>query len=253
LVAALLLGGCASVQPISPATYQSAATTSEHKIETSYELGVPVEVYVGERMLRIQDYYYATIRETETIPPRLIPTESFTMKIPPFMSVTVTPQNIIPVTGTTERDGELFRLVALPGAPTASLRFLVTSDGAFEGSALNMVNARMGWSYRPTPETVRLVPVPEPSSYTTTRIDTSKGFTNYELVYSGTSRDSFQLLYREYTQNDLARPAFSQTLVYEKGSESIRFRNLQIQVHEASNDRIRFTVVSDSDARKITR
>ena len=248
------MGGCASVQPVSPTTYRSDATKTEHKIETSYEIGVPVEVYVGERMLRIQDYYYITIRETESISQRLIPTESFTLRLPPlFMSVAVTPQDIIPVTGTTEREGEIFRLVALPGAPTASLRFLVTSDGAFEGSALNMVNARMGWSYRPTPETVRLVPVPEPSSYSTTRIDTSKGFTNYELVYSGTSRDSFQLLYREYTQNDLARPAFSQTLVYEKGSESIRFRNLQIQVHEASNDKIRFTVVSDSDARKITR
>ena len=72
-----------------------------------------------------------------------------------------------------------------------------------------------------------------------------KGFVNFELVYGGATRDAIQLLYREYTQSDLARPAFSQTLVYDKSDDAIRFRNLQLHVHEASNDRIRFTVTSD--------
>jgi len=98
----------------------------------------------------------------------------------------------------------------------------------------------MGWSYNPVPSTVRLA-----TCAPSTQIDASKGFVNFELVYSGTTRESFQLLYREYTKDDLARPAFSQTLVYEKERASIRFRNLQIDVHEASNEKIRFNIISD--------
>ena len=238
-VSILLLSGCATVQTIEPATREKPIVRSEHRVDTTYELGARTQAFVGERMLRVQDYY-ETIREAAAGAQDLTPTESFSMRIPPLTSVSLSPTDTLTVVGTTDRGGESYRLVSIPGPTTRLLRFLITEDGAFEGSAVNHSGARMGWSYTPSPESVRLIPAASKTS-----IDTRKGFTNFELVYSGTTKDSLQLLYREYTQGDLARPAFSQTLVYEKDSSAIRFRNLQIEVHSASNERIEFTVVSD--------
>jgi hypothetical protein len=230
---------CASVQPVSTETYQAPSTQTEHRIDASYEIGQSKEAFVGEQMLRVQDYY-ATVSESGSSSTRLTPTENFTVRVPPFSSISLTPEDSVTVVGTTERDGSTFRLVSLPGPSTQQLKFLITNEGAFEGSALNNAGARMGWSYSPQPETVRLIQTPSAA-----RVDATKGFTNFELVYGGTSRESFQILYREYTRDDLVRPAFSQTLVYDKGNPSIRFRNLQIEVHETTNERIRFTVVAD--------
>lgn len=237
---AVILAGCAAVQPATQVSYQSAAERSEHRVETNYVIGTQLEVFVGEQMVRVQDYYVTT-RESGSTSARLVPTESFSVKIPPFISASFTVNDTVTVVGTTERGGLSYRLVQLPAPNTQLLRFLIDDDGAFEGSAVNNLGARMGWSYKPEPSSVRLKPAPS-----TTRIDSTKGFTNFELVYSGTTRESFQLLYREYTQSDLAKPAFSQNLIYDKADNMIRFRNLQIEVHEASNDRIRFTVVSDA-------
>lgn len=239
ILVALGATSCASVQTVSSETYQEPTIRTEHRIDATYTIGEAKEVFVGEQMLRVQDYY-ATISESGASSTRLTPTESFTLRVPPFSSVSLTPADSVTVTGTTERGGSTYRLVALPGASTQQLRFLITSEGALEGSAINNLGAKMGWSYDPQPASVRFIQTPS-----ATRIDATKGFTNFELVYGGMSRDSIQVLYREYTRDDLVRPAFSQTLVYERGISSIRFRNLKIEIHESTNERIRFTVVAD--------
>lgn len=239
-VLAALLVACSTVQTVSPIVYQPVSTTTEHRVDTTYTIGTPIETFVGGQMLHVEDYYVTT-EDSGINSVRLVPTSPFSLRVPPLMSVRVAASDIIDVVGTTLRDGNTFRVVKLPGAPAQLLRFLITEDGAFEGSALNHLGARMGWSYTPEPSSVRLIPAPAVS-----RIDLTKGSQNFELIYSGTTRDSFQLLYREYTQGDLARPAFSQTLVYDTGSDIIRFRNLQIQVIEATSERIRFIVLADN-------
>lgn len=239
LLIAVAVSACGTVQQTPTTVYSQPVVKSEHKFERTYELGVPMQAYVGEQMVRVQDYH-VTEAQSGTTSTQLSATENFTLKIPPFMKVQVTPGEPIVVTGTTERDGRRYRVVQLSAPTTYGLRFLIDDSGAFEGSALNLGGSKMGWSYKPTPDTVRLVP-----AKSETRVDTAKGFVNYELVYSGTTKDSFQLLYREYTQADMARPAFSQTLVYDKDSGTIRFRKMQIDVQEASNELIRFTVIDD--------
>jgi hypothetical protein len=238
LVLATCLAGCASVQKADlPNDYRPSETRTEHRIDTTYTVGEPQEVFVGERMLRVQDYYVTT-RQTASSSARLNPSQTFTMTLPPLTSVTLETRDAATIVGTTEREGRTYRLVQLPGAPV--LRFLIDDDGAFQGSAINHMGARMGWSYTPSPASVRLVP-----SGATSLVDATKGFTNFEIVYGGTTRESLHLMYREYTRDDLVRPAFSQNLVYERDNPTIRFRHLQIEVHEATNEKIRFTVVSD--------
>lgn len=239
LLVLAVLSGCASVQPVTRTTYEPRKESIEHRVDTSYTLGSPAQAYVGERMLRIQDYYVKTT-ESESNSISLNPTEDFELKIPPFMTISVSKSDTAIVKGKTEKNGMTYRVISLPGPAAGILGFLIDEDGAFEGSAINSMGAKMGWTYTPKPTTVHFVP--EPSS---THIDMSKGFTNFELVYGGTSGGSFQVLYREYTREDLARPAFTQTLVYEKGIGSVRFRNIQLSVEEASNEKIIFTVLAD--------
>ena len=234
-----ILYGCANVQPIAPQAYRAPVISTEHRVDRSYELNTPLEAYVGEQILRVQDYY-VTVRRPETNKTSLVPSEPFLLTLPPFASVSLSQHDVVAIVGTTERSGKTYRVVALPKDVARLLRFLINDDGSFEGSAINHFGERMGWTYSPIPASVRLV-----SETVDVQTDYTKSFKNYELVYGGRSKDSFQLLYREYTKDDLARPAFSQSLMYDSSQGSIRFRNLQIEVYEASNQKIRFSVISE--------
>lgn len=237
----IFLIGCAAVEPVSRTDYQPPEVSSQHRVVTTYELSVRKVAAVGERMLSVQDYHEVVTRQRPN-EQRLEPTESFSMPMPPFPSIDVRAGDSLWVRGTTERDGKTYRLVRLPGTAASQLLFLVDDEGRFEGAAINAQRMPMGRTYRPQPESVRL----EVASGTTS-IDRSKGYTNFELIYNGRTRDSFQVLYREYTQNDLVRPAFTQTLVYDVDGTSIRFRNLHMEVEEASSEQLRFTVIADGE------
>ena len=97
----------------------------------------------------------------------------------------------------------------------------------------------MGYNYSTDPPGVVFQPD------TSTSTVSSAGYLNFELVYSGVTKDSVRLLYREYTQQDLVRPAFSQDVVYERDASTIRFRNVLIRVLQATGEQIRFVVLED--------
>lgn len=66
-----------------------------------------------------------------------------------------------------------------------------------------------------------------------------------EIVYSGRTDNQINLLYREYSKDDLARPAFFQNLTYSSSEKFLRFRNFRIEVYAATNEAIEFAVVED--------
>jgi hypothetical protein len=169
----------------------------------------------------------------------LVADRSATLRLPPFITIDIAKDSTATVVGTTTRDGKVFRVITVPASAASALRFLLTDEGTFEGSAINFMGERMGFNYTPDPPDLHFV------SKTLTQRDTTKGWTNFELVYSGASKDSINLLYREYTPDDLAKPAFTQTLTYDRSSSAIRFRDLQIEVLGASNESMRFVVKAD--------
>lgn len=74
-----------------------------------------------------------------------------------------------------------------------------------------------------------------------TRVD--KPSFRRELVYSGASKGTIKLLYREFS-NDLARPAFSQDLTYDLADgDEIGFRGARFKVLKATNTSIRYVVL----------
>jgi len=223
--------------PCAIATASSDVTVSptEHKVDRNYEIGVQQQAYVGDPIVKVRDYYVQQASR-----PVLRADQPFTMKIPPFSTIRVGPESDWLIEGTKERRGIQYRLAKLDQmGPAFGLKFLITEDGRFEGSAINLGGSRMGFTYRPDPDNVRLLPV------TATAVATAKGGTNFELVYFGTTGDAINIAYREYTPDDLARPAFSQNLVYSQKDRTIRFRDIVIEVASAGNQSITYTVVSD--------
>lgn len=83
----------------------------------------------------------------------------------------------------------------------------------------------------------------EPKIEKTTELDYS--YTPYELIYSGKNNVSLNVIYREYTPNDIARTAFFQNITYQADAKNIRFKDFEIKIHSASNEKIVYTVLKD--------
>lgn len=67
----------------------------------------------------------------------------------------------------------------------------------------------------------------------------------FELLYQGVGGGVLKLTYREFTANDLARPAFTQEVVYDvepDGPTEILFKGAKITVLSASNTELRYRV-----------
>lgn len=70
-------------------------------------------------------------------------------------------------------------------------------------------------------------------------------YRNFEIVYSGLDAGSMRFVYREYTDNDLARAAFALDFAYPVGTAEVRFKDVVIDVRVAEPAQITYTVRSD--------
>ena len=89
---------------------------------------------------------------------------------------------------------------------------------------------------------------PKHTRFSTILIDEvvrNAAFTNFELMFSGGSEQSLHLLYREYTADDLIRPAFTQELSYPRDSEILMFRKLRIKIERSTPGSLDFVVLED--------
>jgi hypothetical protein len=211
--------------------------SSERVFKRNYELGKPQSVFVGEPVVTFKDYVAVT-RRGKTMRPsvsfRVV--KQAGMKSPLSMAAD---QDYL-VTGFVPIDGVDYSAVVFPG--TGNLAVLVGPDGRpyhrlFVWVVLQMAagsatfDPPTGITFRPGADEVM--------------VDKRAGFRNFELVYGGTDGKSFILSYREYSPDDLIRPAFTQTLTYERGATSVRFRDVQIAVQEVTSEKITYTVLAD--------
>lgn len=83
------------------------------------------------------------------------------------------------------------------------------------------------------------------------RVSRGEPFESYELIYTGKTKDTISLLYREYTTKEVeeyARAAFFQNLTYELndgGETEISFKQIKIVIKEATNNSITYRVIQD--------
>ena len=77
-----------------------------------------------------------------------------------------------------------------------------------------------------------------------TYVDVKSPSFKQELVYNGGADDVIRFMYREF-KNDMARPAFTQNLVYDlKQGNRVVFRSVELEVVDANNTEIRYRLLS---------
>lgn len=88
-------------------------------------------------------------------------------------------------------------------------------------------------------------PFPIPGNITFTLAEVGKKDLIYELIYSGRNDVSLNFTYREFTGEDLARPAFYQNVTYQAAARQIQFKSFTINILEASNEKITYSISDD--------
>jgi hypothetical protein len=214
-----------------------ATANSERVFKRNYEIGKPQSVFVGEAVVSFKDYVAVT-RRGKT----MRPSGGFRAK-----------QVAGWYSGTADQDYRVIGAVSLDGVEYAVMPFadvgkpseiavLVGPDGKPYHKLFAVVAQKpvvLG-SATFDPPTITFLPGAEEIT-----VDRRAGFRNFELLYGGTDGKSFTLSYREYSPDDLIKPAFTQTLTYERGSKSVRFRDVQIAVQEVTSEKITYTVLAD--------
>ena len=207
------------------------AGTPTQKIVKNYTIDQPVTSTVGESMIAVKDYW-----QTETAFEAYKVPVDFRLKSCIVGSIPLKAGTELRIVGSKERDNIKYNLVDI--LPGSGLRLLVGQDGDIPGFIVNAFGFGQGCRYKVDPA-VALEPIKGVD------VDTTKGYVNFELVYSGTAGNSIRILYREYSPDNLARSAFNQELTYDKDSKTISFKKLRIEVLSASSNEIRFIVRSD--------
>lgn len=94
----------------------------------------------------------------------------------------------------------------------------------------------------------RVFPLTRPVAYSVVKgaaIETSQESKfRRELLYQGLSKGTIKLSYREFA-NDMARPAFTQDVLYDlesNGKTTVVFKGLRVNVLEATSARIKYVV-----------
>lgn len=239
----VLLMGCAPIQKagIRPPTESELHSTSEtkHVVDRNYTLGVERSAYVGQSVVKVKDYTVeqassdAAFKSTEAI------TASWWMA---GGDVTAPAGTDFRIVGMVDAPGKTYFAIQFPNAAFARSAMLVDSAGNYAASAF-----AAGIIYQATdPTGIHFTPTSTKFVRPTTEhVSKQGGYINFEIVYSGTSKDSLNLLYREYTPDDLVRPAFSQNLTYARDSSTIRFRDVLIHVIRADNEQLTYIVQQD--------
>lgn len=228
LALALVTSGCAAT--VAPLAFK-AASTSEPVSETNYVLNEPRTVVVGEAIVRVKDY----VLVRQMMPAMRASTSgSFQMGM---SSGQIVGGSEYPLVGERLIDGTPHRIVEIN-----LVGFQVRPDGTVLNKGL-VRGAYNEWipvipAMNLVPNDLRFEPV--------TRVDENSiaAGENFEIVFTGRDAGAMRFQYREYTSQDMARPAFSQELSYPATARTIRFRGMAIEVLELGEDSITYKVTA---------
>jgi hypothetical protein len=237
-----LCAGCVSVR--APTQRLSEEKTESKK---NYKLNERFSVSVGEAVILRKSYIYKEFEAQD----RVIAASDFraTSKIPfrePLIYAGRKDEQLL-VLGTTTLGKNACRIVSLgqltDGSPFGMLVDFTTGLPVGKGVWRNPVlgswqSNNLNIKVEPGDVVFKVINRVE--------VNTSKPYENYEIVYTGRLGENVTFVYREYTPDSLAKPAFYQNLTYNLGeAKQIRFRKIQMEVFEASNEQISLKVLSD--------
>ena len=243
LTAVLFCSGCTT-----PLRVDAPSTLSEqHKFVKSYSLGEQKTVTVGDSMVKVEDYWIENLGSQFASPTKNV---SLKAGLGGLSTVNLDADKRYRIKGTLDVDGMDCLVVAIKeegsGGLLSAWCALVAPDGS-------LVNKHAMWTLMSGRERTMVSPyhltIPDPSvrivRESTPVVKTTKGYENYELLYTGVSATGLNLTYREFSPEGLARVAFFQNLTYEAAAKSIAFKKFRISVEKATSESITFTVISD--------
>lgn len=234
LLLALFLSACTALLPPPPAEHRA-----EKVFQKNYVIGQEAEAFVGDNIIKLRDYMLLTTELNA-----VSPTVPISVKILSGQ-VEFVPQEKYTVFAYAMNEGQRQKLVLyrqnMP-IQMGSIAIAIRPDGTI--SKNTVIKGQFGWQpglfdATTTPSSATM------KSAVREEIDAHALFENHELLYNGTDGKSIFITYREFTQNDLARPAFFQNLTYDAKTETIRFKKYKIRIANFDNERIRFVVMED--------
>lgn len=258
LGATLALAGCITPHATLDAKGTKPSEPKERRVaEKNYALGQSKRSYVGDSMVRIRDY---TVIETSR--PAMVAEKSFTHAGTGVNGMTLnveftgTAGQEYPVKAESTMDGR--RVLILDGVPGKSTNpgepvigrpcgFCLMVD-AESGKIVNRVIYLNKYVQSGELATTPADAVFKPAAISSVVKSGGAPYTNIELVYSGIQAGAVRVAYREFSRDDLARPAFYQDLTYDASSKILRFRGIRLQIDQADNEQIVFTVLEDQVA-----
>jgi len=220
------LTACApTVRPMQP-----IVEGPERIMDKNYEINKSKKAYVGEEIIKIKDYWIkkTTLRKVKAL-------NNFTIDTAGGATFNGNKGDIYPIAGEITKHGEDFYVVDFA---EISSKIGITNNGHWADFALPQ-RGFMSGKPKIKPEDNRFEFVKQ------TKVDSSQGFTNFEIIFNGTTKNSIKLLYREYTPENMARPAFYQNLSYPIDADIIRFKTIRIRVNEVTSESIFYTILED--------
>lgn len=223
----LFFFACATVTPMRPIT-----SNPERIVEKNYEINKLQKVYVGEEIIKVKDYWVTHVTQNKM---RCL--NDFTLTNSRFFNDSAKKGDTFNVIGTTIHDNRRLYLIKFQN-PNITAFYGITEFG--EWADFGVFGGNTGTpEFKLNPENTKFELVKE------TKINTSQGFINFEIIFNGTTKDSINFLYREYTPENMARPAFYQNLTYPIDSDVIRFKEIKIKINEITNESISYVVLND--------
>lgn len=246
IVIALTFTACSDSYNVRP--FNSSISPPKHIVYKNYTIGAVQTAYVGAPVVRVKDYYVTRSYFKSYTSQRAL---SVTMDNTPTIHYPASTQFLV-ISTISYNNTKYF--VVIPKHPLPdNTRLLVTKNGQYNGLVLTRdsddgeVNI-----FKACGDEDDICIKPIATTLTPARIEKlgdkplkTHDFISYEIIYSGATKNTINLLYREYTSDDMARPAYTQNLTYDRTSPTLRFRNVEIRVVDASNQDLKYTVVAD--------
>jgi hypothetical protein len=132
-----------------------------------------------------------------------------------------------------------YHVVDVAGGAGPVYSLLIDEDGRVYNKVLDGEESIM-WNFKVTPPDLRFEFSREERTHEVVQSGNVSG-----LIYGGTDGKAIYITYREFAAADLTKPVFFQHLIYNADSMFVRFRNMEIKIHEATHDKVVFAVVGD--------
>lgn len=238
------LSGCSSVQMTQP---QATISPLREENVKNYKIGTPAVATVGNPVIKRKNYFVRDI----TLHDRATPDRDFevTCEIPLNSKINFqgVKQVEIPIVASTQINGGSYKVLNIGTTNNGLAAGILIDESSQAATGVGVWKNGFGSWITGMGATFKFSePLPLFSFPTRHDVDKTRGFENVELIYTGVNGKNVNFLYREFTPDDLARPAFFQNVTYDiSKSDVVAFKAFHMKIISASNTDLKYIVLAD--------